>query len=257
MKIEKINDKQIRFTLDRKDLEDRHLNLSELAYGSDKANALFKDMLSRAHSEYNFEADDIPVMIEAIPLSPECLVLVLTKVTDPDELDTRFSNFTPAISPSRDYAHHLEKNYADEIINCFEHISNILGDDLTDKLLGSKPLADKSFADAEDLDELDIKTVPNLCKIYAFDSLDEVITLSKTINKFYHGENTLYKNPADDRYYLVVCMSEHTAGEFNKVVNVISDYVSAEKLTNVAPAYFEEHCKCICRNKAVQVLSKM
>ncbi len=29
-------------------------------------------------------------MIEAIPISNDCLVLVVTKVEDPDELDTRF-----------------------------------------------------------------------------------------------------------------------------------------------------------------------
>lgn len=257
MKIEKINDKQIRFTLNKKDLEDRHLNLSELAYGSDKANALFKDMLFRAHTEYNFEAEDIPIMIEAIPLSSECLVLVLTKVTDPDELDTRFSNFTPPRggSASREAAH-VEKNFADEIISCFEHISNILGQQLADKLLGEQPLDEKSFVHACDDDELNIKTTPNLCKVYSFNTLDEVIGLARTINRFYHGENTLYKNPADGKYYLVVCMSEHTAGEFNKVVNIISEYVSAEKRTSIAPAYFDEHCQVICRNKAIQVLAK-
>ena len=34
MKIEKVNDNQIRCTLTREDLEDRHIKISELAYGS-------------------------------------------------------------------------------------------------------------------------------------------------------------------------------------------------------------------------------
>ena len=37
MKIEKINDNQIRCTLTRDDLAQRQLKLSELAYGSEKA----------------------------------------------------------------------------------------------------------------------------------------------------------------------------------------------------------------------------
>ena len=41
MKIEKINDNQIRCTLTRADLADRQLKLSELAYGSEKAKSLF------------------------------------------------------------------------------------------------------------------------------------------------------------------------------------------------------------------------
>ena len=37
MKLEKINDNQIRCTLTKADLADRQIKLSELAYGSEKA----------------------------------------------------------------------------------------------------------------------------------------------------------------------------------------------------------------------------
>lgn len=80
MKIEKISDTQIRCTLNKKDLIDRELRLSELAYGTEKAKALFRDMIQQASYEFGFEADDIPLMIEAIPVSPESLILVITKV---------------------------------------------------------------------------------------------------------------------------------------------------------------------------------
>ena len=90
MKIEKVNDHQIRCTLTREDLADRELKLSELAYGTEKAKDLFRDMMQQASFEFGFEADDIPLMIEAIPLSSECIVLIITKVEDPEELDTRF-----------------------------------------------------------------------------------------------------------------------------------------------------------------------
>ena len=90
MKIEKINDNQIRCTLTRSDLASRKLKISELAYGSDKAKSLFKDMMEQASYEFGFEADDIPLMIEAVPISSECIVLTITKVEDPEELDTRF-----------------------------------------------------------------------------------------------------------------------------------------------------------------------
>ena len=86
MKIEKVNDHQIRCTLTREDLADRELKLSELAYGTEKAKDLFRDMMQQASFEFGFEAEDIPLMIEAIPLNSECIVLIITKVEDPDEL---------------------------------------------------------------------------------------------------------------------------------------------------------------------------
>ena len=35
-------------------------------------------------------------MIEVIPFT-ECAVVIITKVEDPDELDTRFSRFAPSV----------------------------------------------------------------------------------------------------------------------------------------------------------------
>ena len=48
MKIEKINDNQIRCTLTRDDLNNRQLKLSELAYGTEKAKELFREMMQQA-----------------------------------------------------------------------------------------------------------------------------------------------------------------------------------------------------------------
>ena len=90
MKIEKINDNQIRCTLNKADLAARHLKISELAYGSDKAKALFRDMMQQASAELGFDAEDIPLMIEAMAGSGECIVLRVTKDAGREQLVTRF-----------------------------------------------------------------------------------------------------------------------------------------------------------------------
>ena len=83
MKIEKVNEQQIRCTLTREDLLNRELKISELAYGTEKAKSLFRDLMQQAAYECGFEAEDIPLMIEAIPLNAECIVLIVTKVGIP------------------------------------------------------------------------------------------------------------------------------------------------------------------------------
>ena len=120
MKIEKISDTQIRCTLSRQDLADRDLKISELAYGSDKAKDLFRELMVQASYECGFEADDIPLMIEAIPVSGDCLVLVVTKVEDPDELDTRFSNFSSYRDSGDEDSSSITSSVADEILECFD-----------------------------------------------------------------------------------------------------------------------------------------
>ena len=97
MKIEKVNDHQIKCTLTSADLANRELKLSELAYGSEKAKNLFRDMMQQAAFEFGFEAENIPLMIEAIPVGADSIILIITKVEDPEEIDTRFSKFSPSV----------------------------------------------------------------------------------------------------------------------------------------------------------------
>ena len=60
MKIEKVNENQIRCTLTREDLASRELKISELAYGTEKAKSLFRDMMQQANFEFGFTpVDDI------------------------------------------------------------------------------------------------------------------------------------------------------------------------------------------------------
>ena len=73
LKIERLSENQIRCTLNKADLADKQLKISELAYGSPKAKELFREMMQQASNELGFEVDDIPLMIEAIPIS-SCLL---------------------------------------------------------------------------------------------------------------------------------------------------------------------------------------
>ena len=86
MKIEKINDNQIRCTLSKEDLADRNIKLSELAYGTGKTRELFQDMMQQANDDFGFEVNDIPLMVEAIPVSPETIVLVITILPKPKNI---------------------------------------------------------------------------------------------------------------------------------------------------------------------------
>lgn len=253
MKIEKISDNQIRCTLNKSDLIDRELRISELAYGTEKAKALFRDMIQQAFYEFGFEVDDIPLMIEAIPVSTECLILVITKVEDPDELDTRFSKFS-----SFNIHEDLSKDdmdddaYADEIIQNFEDDSS---DDIEET---SKDLVeDKEFHDSDLEEKVNVNITPNLTKIYSFGSLQEVINLANILVGIYNGENTLYKNPVTSMYYLVIRKSDHTPEEFNKICNILSEYGKAERFTYASITYYDEHYEVIVRNQAIQILSVM
>lgn len=264
MKIEKISDNQIRCTLSKKDLVDRELRISELAYGTEKAKALFRDMIQQASYEFGFEADDIPLMIEAIPVSPECLILVITKVEDPEELDTRFSRFSPD-QEEEDISEDEEENtaYADEILHCFDQLDELMEGpaeenkkDSSDSFIPlPEALAKNSKKKTPELKPVSVQT--DLTKIFSFQSLGEIIRMSAHIVYSYQGKNSVYKNPASGLYYLVITKSDHSPEEFNKVCNMISEYGTSERVSYASPSYYEEHFEIIVKDSAIQKLSTM
>ena len=65
--------------------------------------------MQQASFDFGFEAEDLPLMIEAIPSSGDSIVLIITKVEDPEELDTRFSKFTQSMDSEASPTEQLEK----------------------------------------------------------------------------------------------------------------------------------------------------
>ena len=236
MKIEKLNDNQIRCTLTRADLADRELKFSELVCGTEKAKSLFQDMMQKAHTEFGFEAEDTPLMIEAVPASSDSIVLIITKVDDAEEIDAKFSKF--GSSPS-DF-----DNKKRNVLDKLEGAEEIL--DLINKV---KDAVTESAKQA--MDTLEMPKV----RLFSFSTLDSVIHASHLLKDMYHGANTLYKDTPNDLYVLALTQSEHSSGEFNKFCNMLSEYGCLEKANPGILAYLEEHCEVIVVANALQELS--
>ncbi len=188
MKIEKINENQIRCTLTKQDLENHQVRLSELAYGTDKAKRLFRDMMQQAQLQFGFEADNIPLMIEAIPVNTDSIILIITKVEDPEELDTRFSKFAPF--KRAEQAAPLELDGADNIIDMFQKIMENgakRSKKTEDPVTPASPEEKKIPASEEQIPI-------NIMRLYTFRTLDDAIDAAHGLKGFFTGENTLYKD---------------------------------------------------------------
>ncbi len=277
MRIEKINENQIRCTLSQKDLKDRELRISELAYGTEKAKALFRDMMQQASYEFGFEVDDIPLMIEAIPMLPDALVLVITKIEDPEELDTRFSTFTD--DPDEDLydIDNLEEagfDFADSLTSEEElfYDSDLLEEPET-AMDNYETLPFKTENTSEKADDfislpeaLGMEPRPrtetpkdskDIVRIYQFHSLEQLSSLGEHLLCQYEGQNTIYKDNISKRYILILHKTNHTPEEFNKICNTVSEYGSPVRNTYASSSYYEEHFEPIVKDKALQVLGKI
>lgn len=248
MKIEKVNENQIRCTLTRQDLADRQINLRELAYGTDKAKGFFHDMIQQANYEFGFEANDIPLMVEAIPLSSESLILLITKVEYPEELDTRFSNFSEmdedALFHETDSQSVASPKGADDILGIFNKI---------------REKAKEVSATLEQKEEaVSLEQVPaDFTKMFEFPTLEQVERLARVLSDYYDGRNDLYKNENRNSFYLVIHKDDHTPEEFNKICNIICEYARQKNYTAAMGAFFSEHGRKITGPRALQMLAAL
>ncbi|MBR3824776.1 MAG: adaptor protein MecA [Lachnospiraceae bacterium] len=239
MKIEKLNENQIRCTLTKEDLASRQLKISELAYGTEKAKNLFRDMMQQANYEFGFEAEDIPLMIEAVPLNGECIVLIITKVEDPEELDTRFSRFAPSVHEEADFE--KEETYsdtADEVTDLFQKIQS---------------------ADTETMElSKDTSSAPvnqPLLRLFRFSSMRPIISLCQGLTLSFESKSMLYKDRKNQQYLLLLTAMPKDVLAFSKLCNRISEYGSLLRILPTTEAYLAEHCEVIIAEDALKALA--
>lgn len=252
MKIERMNENQIRCTLSSFDLSSRDLNLGELAYGSEKAKKLFQEMIQQASREVGFDTEDMPIMVEAIPLSMESIMLIITKIEDPEELDTRFSRFSPVTeeeNPLALLANELLEG-ADSLLELFSKNSG------TDEKHSS---ADNTASDKKEalLEQAGQTPAPCQVRFFSFDSLEAVCCAARVAGASYSGPNALYKNPMNSRFYLVLHEEEPSSSDFSRICNLLNEYSTPVKTAPETEAYYQEHYETIVPKSALQTLSAL
>ena len=287
MKLEKLSDTQIRCTLSKEDLSQRQLHLSELAYGSEKAKELFRDMMQQASIELGFEADNIPLMIEAIPISNDCLVLVVTKVEDPDELDTRFSRFSKINVDDS-----FDEDFSDIDDTDFEEM-DFLDDeddiDMDDEPLPFSPSSDFDNADSDAStsskersaidDALDLiapftqaiaqakkeamrkkkenRSSVQDCQYYSFQNFSQAAQLGAFLAPFFEGESSLYKDSFSNNYYMILRKTQSENNTFHRACNIAADFGVRISASYATPAYFREHFETILEENAIEMLGEL
>lgn len=246
MKIERVNENQIRCTLTSFDLSVRNINLAELAYGTEKARQLFREMIQKASREVGFEAEDIPLMVEAIPLSRESIMLVITKIEDPEELDTRFSKFSPFTEENQGS---FMSQITSEFLEGAQDSLNYLEPDTVEHIQQKENVsASRTKADSS-------HPPVSSSRLFRFESLDRISEAAKAVKGIYEGVNTLYKKPGTRQYYLIVKREKCTDLEFSRVCNILAEYSVKLPYEKVGEAYYKEHYEVMVKERALQNLS--
>lgn len=228
MKIERLNDNQITFTLWKTDLEEYDLTITDLiGKRSEKAESLLKRLMDVAREDYDFEVEDSSLVVEAMQVNQDCLVFVVTKLGEGENLDPRY-----------EFMQKIKEN-VQRLAESREDSSGM--EELREERSkpSDKPLPTPMYA------------------IYRFDSLDKIIEVSQLSYRFYDSDNTLYKNKKDGRYYLLITRNRNTEEEFKVVSRQLREFGTPIFQSYAYRYYIDEHFERIIHDNALQTLSEM
>ena len=234
MKIEKLNENQLKITLAPEDLSIRGLALNELSYGSPKTKELYNELVDQALNEFGFENEDGALVIEAIPTSKGNLVIFITKNQTADDLDTRFSRFSPDILG--------EEESDNEFIP------------LTDMLKFSGHNDKKTKATEKTVGEK-IPSKDGNAKIFVFNTLDAVTELCVHIKDIFNGKSSLFKSNQSKLYFLILEKSLSDKETFGKICNIASEFSTQGRSNYATTSVINEHCEKIIGSDAVTILA--
>lgn len=232
MKIRKINDNQLRCVLSKNDLEMRNIKMDELAYGSNKVRELFSDMMQQAYIDFGFVANNVPLVIEAIPVAKGDIILNISKVDDPDELDFRFSRFSPLKTPKEDF-----------------DINDSLPAFTTKSVLNKLKLLDENS-------QKEVTDFPGsfyYTAYFSFESLQPVISAANLINDKFSGQSSLIK--IKNKYILLLQKKDMDNILFNDICNIVSDFGKQEILSFHERLYYSNSAKILLKTDAIMQLS--
>ena len=180
-------------------------------------------------------------MVEAVPVAPDSIVLIITRVEDPQELDTRFAKFAPS-GDDTDGPEPVQYSGADDIIDLFHKLCDVKNkaQEIAKKAAQKENEKEPAASEEKNVD---------LVRTFHFSTLDDVISSAKALHQYFTGENI--------NYQLVLHQSGCKPEEFNKVCNILSEYGRQESFSLAAEAFLLEHGNAMVKENALQELASL
>ena len=228
LKIERVSDNQVKFILDNSDLLEKNIKITELAYGSEKTQVLFREMLDRAYAECGFEVENVPIMIEAIPVASDSIIIIVTKVANGGDIEAKFNNFFQKPNEHNK----MPRNNSD------------LGARMANPFVNppaKQPPAPK-------------RPPRENVYVYSFKQIDDAISLCARLADIFDGQSSMYKY--NDKYFMVFDNRRVTRST-RGLQSILNEYGKKHVSGEITKFYLTEHGETMIAKDAVRLLANI
>ena len=150
---------------------------------------------------------------------------------------------------------------SEDFINCFEQLHELLEEAEDNETKDSSessgefvPLKDTLQGNRRNAKKKEAEPLANRIKVFSFDSLNTLITLTSQIDCDYRGKNSLWKDPATKRYFLLLHRGKGK-NAFRLMCSALAEYAKEENVTYATQAYYNEHFRLILKDNALTKLA--
>lgn len=236
MQIELNDERTLYCYMTEDDFKTLNIFPEKLTYGSNSFRRLISLITKSASEMYHFSSEELPMMVEAVPLEAGELFIQITLIEEAEELDPRFAQFAPSVFDEMN-----EDEMDDEDME----------DDIPESVSGHVYVPARNRRTA--------KEQPH-STVYAFATYEMLITALRTsgnADDFLGTKSSLYYNPESKEYYLILQKGKATPS-VRALLASLCEYATAKVLNPAMSAWMSEHCRCLIRANAVSnLLSKI
>ncbi|MCL2575867.1 MAG: adaptor protein MecA [Defluviitaleaceae bacterium] len=227
MRIQRVSENQIKFTLTTSDLLQRNIQIHELAYGSPKAQGLFREIMSQAASECDFHTSpNTPLIIEAIPTEDGIMVIV-TRLESISDMEERFG-YPPILGQLKKISMGFPDVPPPITLPFIPQVEPFIPK--------QKPYVGKKN---------------NKISIFIFENLDQTAAACLRIFGAYKGNSSLYKYKGE--YHLAISTSNKKLSQSHE--NILKEYSLKSSTQEMSKNYLVEHGEEIIPKNAVNLLA--
>ncbi|MCL2286269.1 MAG: adaptor protein MecA [Firmicutes bacterium] len=245
MRVERINDNQIKFEFMAQDLAERDINISDIVNPSaNKTHGLFREITGLLQTEYGFATIGTPLVFEAT-MSHDTLCVIVTRMVNDHGYGANdgMSNLQNILS-----------NYMSQLETYGEHSDEV------QSFLDSVPLLDDLPLPRGGRRRPACNAKPRVHKkkpesgyaVFAFDNFDMLAAAASRIPESYKGRSHVYK--LRDKYQLIlqnVGIGEHSAKKFTAQ---LSEFGQKQKSSVITYNQIMEHGEVIIAEDAINKL---
>ena len=258
MQIEVVGNNRVKCTLTSEYLKSRWIDIDDLAYGTEAASNLFRDIMEEAKARFGIDfrsGENRPIMIEAVPMGEGTLAVFISKVDDADELDTRFSRFFRG-SASSDAD--IDDPDLDDIFDEDdeeEPVSREKPRRSAPKPVPVKNVSEigKPFFELLEKEKEHIKESGCLVTV-SFDRLSDIIDLAVSSLK-YDGENSVYKNVRGDKFLLVIPAEGENFAKAMSFAEAATEFGHTRIVPKAGAAFLDKSYEVLIASDALRKLS--